>query len=466
VVEAIERLHADRLAEHVERLAHHGLRAEDWPRAVTYARTAGQKATSRSAYTEAKSWLEQALAHVPDLPRNRTSEELGMDIRVDFRYVLGPMAAYGSMLQHLRAAETAAQRLGDRHRLGYIQSFIGDGLRQVGEYEQAIEKSQRALSIASEIKDGRLSGVTTFNLSMIFVERGEYREATSSLRSLVSAIHSDEDLARFLLTIGLTISTFSQLGHALGYLGEFDEAESCAREGIRIAAEQNDGFRLAIGNNILGVIHLGRGEVESAIPMAERGVELARAGSFPNPLVWGMTTLGVAHSLAGRWLVGVPLLEEGLKIANSSGIGSLSALWTLWLGEAYLAAGRIADARRTILDAVDLAGAQRERGNRAFSLRALAIVEASSDPPDTHAAESRYREALAPAEALGMRPLQAHCHLGLGKLYRRVGRLEEAHIELSTAVAMLREMGMTFWLPEAESELAQSNASTLVEPAG
>ena len=49
---------------------------------------------------------------------------------------------------------------------------------------------------------------------------------------------------------------------------------------------------------------------------------------------------------------------------------------------------------------------------------------------------------------------QAHCHLGLGKLYRRKGRLDEARAELQPAVAMLREMGMAFWLPEAEPELA------------
>jgi predicted RNA polymerase sigma factor len=56
-----------------------------------------------------------------------------------------------------------------------------------------------------------------------------------------------------------------------------------------------------------------------------------------------------------------------------------------------------------------------------------------------------------------MRPLQVHCHLGLGTLYRRVGRTDEARAELSTAVAMLREMGMAFWLPEAEAELAGAN---------
>jgi hypothetical protein len=57
---------------------------------------------------------------------------------------------------------------------------------------------------------------------------------------------------------------------------------------------------------------------------------------------------------------------------------------------------------------------------------------------------------------LKMRPLQAHCHLGLGKLYRRAGRTDEARAELATAVALLRAMGMALWLPEAERELAEA----------
>ena len=60
-----------------------------------------------------------------------------------------------------------------------------------------------------------------------------------------------------------------------------------------------------------------------------------------------------------------------------------------------------------------------------------------------------------------MRPLQARCHLGLGKLYRRVGRVDEARAELVTAVTMLREMEMAFWLPEAEAELAQADGSAV-----
>ena len=54
-----------------------------------------------------------------------------------------------------------------------------------------------------------------------------------------------------------------------------------------------------------------------------------------------------------------------------------------------------------------------------------------------------------------MRPLVAHCHLGLGKLYRRTGQRDEAREHLTTATTMDREMGMTYWLEQAEAEMRQ-----------
>jgi hypothetical protein len=82
-------------------------------------------------------------------------------------------------------------------------------------------------------------------------------------------------------------------------------------------------------------------------------------------------------------------------------------------------------------------------------------IAASEEPAHPDEAERRYREALTLAEDLEMRPLQARCRLGLGSRFRRIGRSDEARAELSTAATMLREMGMTFWLPEAQAELAR-----------
>ena len=70
-------------------------------------------------------------------------------------------------------------------------------------------------------------------------------------------------------------------------------------------------------------------------------------------------------------------------------------------------------------------------------------------------AESHYQQALALAEELGMRPLVAHCHLGLGTLHSRIGRVDQARTDLAAAIVLYRAMDMTFWLPQAEAALAQ-----------
>ena len=76
-------------------------------------------------------------------------------------------------------------------------------------------------------------------------------------------------------------------------------------------------------------------------------------------------------------------------------------------------------------------------------------------PPDVAQAEAHYQQALALAEALGMRPLMAHCHHGLGRLYGQMGRGEQAHAALAAAIDLYRAMDMTFWLPQTEAALAQ-----------
>ena len=108
--------------------------------------------------------------------------------------------------------------------------------------------------------------------------------------------------------------------------------------------------------------------------------------------------------------------------------------------------------------ALALARTHGERGYQAYALRLLGDIHAQHEPPDVAPAETHYQEALALAEELGMRPLQAHCHRGLGTLYAQAGRPEQARTALSTAIALYRDMGMTFWLPQAEAVLAQLEA--------
>ena len=129
--------------------------------------------------------------------------------------------------------------------------------------------------------------------------------------------------------------------------------------------------------------------------------------------------------------------------------------YRLWLGEAHLLAGRLEEAHTLAEQALALARAHQERGTEAYALHLLGAIAMHRDPWDIMLAETHYQQSLSLVEALGMRPLQAHCHRGLGTLYAMTGQREQARAELSTAIELYRAMEMTFWLPETETALAQ-----------
>jgi tetratricopeptide (TPR) repeat protein len=131
------------------------------------------------------------------------------------------------------------------------------------------------------------------------------------------------------------------------------------------------------------------------------------------------------------------------------------ALCGLTLAEAQLLAGRLEEAHAVAEGVLAHTRAHGERGNEAYVLRLLGEIAAHRTPLDPDAAAAHYHQALTLADELGMRPLQAHCHRGLGTLYAKLGRQEQARSDLSTAIDLYRAMEMTFWLPQAEAALAQ-----------
>ena len=134
---------------------------------------------------------------------------------------------------------------------------------------------------------------------------------------------------------------------------------------------------------------------------------------------------------------------------------SYQALCSLPLGEAQVLASHLEEAHTLAARTLTLTRAHQERGNQAYALRLLGDIAARREPPECDQAEAHYRQALALADELGMRPLVAHCHRGLGTLYAATGQREQARTELSTTIEMYDDMEMTFWLPQTEAALAQ-----------
>jgi tetratricopeptide (TPR) repeat protein len=201
-------------------------------------------------------------------------------------------------------------------------------------------------------------------------------------------------------------------------------------------------------------MYLIKGELEHAIRLLEQGLVLCRAFGDRNLLRMTAASLGYTLALQGRLGEGRVLLEEAIGIAIRTGARQRPR-WVAWLSEVCRLAGHPEEAWHHARAALDLARQQKERGEEAFALHQLGVVHASAELPEVMPAEAYYQHALALAEELGMRPLQAHCHRGLGTLYATTGQREQARTALSAAVDLYQAMEMTFWLPETEAALAQ-----------
>ena len=242
------------------------------------------------------------------------------------------------------------------------------------------------------------------------------------------------------------------MGQALDVL--YAQAKS-----MELAREAEHPASLILSDRSLGLVFLRCGRVPQAIAPLEHAVELCRI--TPVPVLFDITAghLGFAYALSGCFTEGVALLEEALADPGATGTAN-HPLLLAYLGEAHLLAGRLDAALAVARRALDLAHRQKERGNEAWVLRLLGDIAAHADPPDPESAEAHYGQALARADELGMRPLAAHCHLGLGQLYRRMGDRAKAQERLATAATMYREMGMGFWLAKAEVELGPPQRSS------
>ena len=166
-------------------------------------------------------------------------------------------------------------------------------------------------------------------------------------------------------------------------------------------------------------------------------------------------SLGAAYALAGREVEARPLLDQTLEHVLNGGRFLHHAHVLTELCEALLLVSRVEDASTIASRLLELSRIHTGRGYQAHAYRLLGEVAMRRAPLDLDQATAHYRQALALAEELGMRPLQAHCHRGLGTLYVATSQREQAHAELVAAMEMYELMEMTFWLPETEAALAQ-----------
>jgi len=238
----------------------------------------------------------------------------------------------------------------------------------------------------------------------------------------------------------------------LGRLGEAGEYQA---KQARIAEATQNATTLGYAHLDALVLHRSQGDWTKARVASEHMITVLRSGN-----VVGFLPLAVAESAGilarlGETSAALSRLRECEQLierltTSTTSIG-MERLVYLSLCRACLLLGRLDQARSLGHRVVELVIYQ--PGYTAIALHLLGAVASHPNRFDAENAEANYRKALALAEPRGMRPLVAHCHLGLGKLYRRTGKCEQAQEHLTTATTMYREMGMTYWWEQAEAEM-------------
>ena len=454
IVEALEALAPERGAEQGERLAYHALRGEVWDKAVLYSRQAGNKALARSAHREALGSFEQALGSLPRLPETRDTREQAIDLRLALRSALLPFGDLKRILALLHEAESLAIALHDQRRLGQISVFLSLHFYFMGAYDQAIAAAQRALALAMAGHDMVLRALSNFYVGETSHAQGNYRRACDCFGQTAAFFEGARGRGHFGHVILPAVHSRAYLAWSHAELGTFDEGRAVGDEGLQIAEAIAHPASLVTAVWGLGLLSVCRGNLPRALHLLERAMGICQTIDLPIYFARVALAMGAAYTLAGRIADAVPLLTQAMEQTATMGIVFLQTLCRILLGEAQMWAGRLEEAHALAERALALACAHQERGHQAYALRLLGDIAAHREPPETGQAEAHYQQALALADELRMRPLQAHCHRGLGMLYRQTGQGEHARAALSTAIEMYREMAMTFWLPETEAALA------------
>jgi len=454
-VEVMEGLFTDRLLEHAESLARHAVLGEVWEKAVDYLRESGTKAWTRGAVDESLERYDQALEVSRSLRQTPDNTRRTIDVRLDLHSPLFMLGQVPRLQQLHQEAEQLARHINDERRMARAWSRLGVYSWLGARYREAVGYAEQALSVAAT-DDAELRILNTHTLAINHFHLGEYRLAIRLFQRNVEGLDAAAAKRRQGEFTSPYIMGCGYLAWNFAVLGEFQPAFAYGDRAVEAAESIGHPAGLAFAVNFASFARLSRGDHEAAILLCERAVRLCETHGLLFFLPIAYSTWGRVLTRAGRAADSLEYLERAKDLWETMALKVGLCRFFLCLAEGHFRAGNLTQARSVAEHALDLAVGASERGDEAEALWIIGEVAAASDRA-LEAARPYYNRAKEVAETLGRRPLVADCHLGLGKLDRRIGERKHALEHLTTATTMYREMDMRFWLEQAEAEIAALN---------
>jgi tetratricopeptide (TPR) repeat protein len=450
IVHAIEQLYPDRLPELSERIADHALLGEVWDKAVDHLRTAGARAFARAAVDESLERYEKALALADRLPSTPDNTRRAIDVRLDLHSPLIVLGQLARLVRLHEESERAVLTLDDSLRRWRVFHRISQYSWMEARYKDGADYGQRALDIAERIQDKDGCILARHALAQCHYSVGRYAVANELFARTVDGPDNDRAKRLLAVTVAAYTSACSWLSQSLALVGDLDRAVAYGSRGIEAADESEHPQAQAVAYTLASIPLVYRGDFARAVSLAEQALSLCETRRLLGWLPGASSALGWVLASAGRVDEGLPFLERGPSLQTALGFKTHLARMYAWWAEGLLRAGRLDEARDVAARGIEAARASAEAGHEAESRYVMGSVLAASGSEHVATARMQFEQAREQADSLGLWPLVARCHLGLGLLLRTMGDETAATGHIETATQSFRQMHLTPWLEEAE----------------
>jgi DNA-binding NtrC family response regulator/predicted ATPase len=457
IVEAIERLYADRLSEQVERLAHHAVRGEVWDKALRYLREAGTKALMRSANAEAIAFFTQGLDLVQRLPatRERLRQEMELLLALGQAHQAAKGLAAAEAEKAYSRARDLAERVGERTEL--FRALWGLWLYTSwrGRLGASRRIAEELLALAERQGDPALllEGHHPMWATMLWL--GEFEAARRHFGQGMALYDREQHQSHAVLYGGHDPGVCCRMmsGLTLWILGCPTGAVESGQAAIALARELSHPHSVALAMHWVGMIHQLRRDVETTRQLAESVVALSAEHGFQQWLLAGQILDGWVQAVEGRGAAGIAQVRQGIGEYRAMGSELFVPYFLSLLAGAHLKHGEADEGLSAAVEALTVAAATEERSWDAELYRLKGELLLVRDPANESEAEIAFRQAVEIAGRQRATSWELRAVTSLSGLLARQGKRYEARRLLSDTYGRFTEGFDTADLQQAKTLL-------------
>lgn len=413
-VEIIESRFADRIDEHIDRLAAHAFLAELWEKAVPYQLRSCRRAARRGAYQDAIGIFQRGVETLSHWPASAAKTKAEIDFRLTVVIALEPLGKHRMIAEVLLEAQNLANASGDPWRTAAVNCQLAVALWRLGQHGSAMAAAEAASNIAHQIADPSLIFATLHIVGIILHETGAFKESVETNEKCFAyeTPELDDKRAGWAAYPSVILRTF--LADSLIELGETDRAELIAMEASQRAELVDHFYSRATIAHVFARLRTAQGRHTEALSRLQECWQTCLDLQMVQMYPIFAARMGEAYLAAGDIKSAIEILSvpERLDVPLADHAFGWRYLF-LAQGRAFLAAGRHADAHAAGTLALTLAEERGEPPQQAYALKLLGDIESAINGAGGAEAEMYFRRSFQLAEKCGMRPLMALCNLAL-----------------------------------------------------